>query len=279
MYNEIEEVAGMKLRVVEYDNLYEVEKTRREQKYYAGKHAKDTKWAGGTVPEFYKGCLSGDLWYAEQAEKFVNEFSNIAIKDYEATLEWNDQTGELDYEAATAGEEQYMYGPTIEQTDTAPVSIYVDAWTSAMIPTSDMRRRGIAVLALVQALSVYRPVNAYVVAGCRHMPTKSDVLQVCRVPTNPMDLPRAAFMLGSPMFFRQGLLPLVYEHAMTRAQCGVPLLQNGKWQGAEMGEWLAEKEGVHEALLLPYMMGREHQWGSDDAVLEWVKQQMKRYLE
>lgn len=275
-----EQVGGMSLLVARYNDLSDFVKVRRSQTYAQGGGSTENprKWAGGSLNDLYHGCENGEAKHAKEADKMTDEFSNVAIEDYEMTLEWNDQIGELDYEAAMAGEELFMYGPTIEKTDRSAVNVYVDQWTSCVIPASHMRRRGIAVLALTQALSVYRPVNVYIATGTGFLPTKMNLVQVIPVPTNPMDLARAAWMLASPVFFRQGQLPLVNQHARSNGYCGVPTLTNSSWQKTQLGSWLGEQDNVHDVVHLPYMMGSEKTWAADGAALEWVKAQMKKYM-
>ena len=268
-------VGRMNLKLVEYKDLTEFAKLRKSQQYHIKQN--DPRWAGGTAEDLYRGCERGDMNFASRAEKYVSKFANSAIEDYEMTLEWNEQNGELDYEAAMAGEELYMYGPTIEKTDRAAVNLYIDQWASCTIKPAVMMRRGVAVLALVQALGIYRPVNAYIATGTGYMPTKMNLVQVVRVPTNPMDLARAAWMLAAPMFFRQGQLPMVNAHAESSRSCGVPPLKDTRWQTENMGKWLAEREGVHDCIHLPLMMDSGI-WTSDEATLEWVKDNMKRML-
>jgi len=272
------DVGGMKLKLVEYDSLTEFAQVRKTQRSQTKEHDATPSWAGGSVKDLYSGCERGDPAFADKADELISHFSNSAIEDYEMALEWNDQNGELDYEAAMGGEELFMYGPTIEKTPTAPVNLYVDQWTSCTIPTEEMMRRGIAILALAQALSIYRPVNTYVATGTRHMPTKTNLVQVIKVPTNPMDTSRASWMLASPSFFRQGQLPLTFYHSRSNRSCGVPCLNNRDWQTTQLGKWLAEREGIEDCIHLPLMFHSESMWKSNETTLEWVKDNMKRML-
>ena len=279
MFTSIEQVGGMDLKLVYYEGLQDFSKVRHAQRLNTKQHDAQTRWAGGSVKDLFRGCERGDVSYAEKADKFVDEFANVAIQDYEVTLEWNDQNGELDYDLAMAGEEQYMYGPTVEKTDRSPVNLYVDQWTSCMIPTDQMVRRGVAILALAQSLSIYRPVNTYIATGTHHRPTHTDIVQVTRVPTNPMDISRASWMLASPAFFRQGQLPLTFYHSHSDRNCGVPPLSNSKWQATQLGKWLAERDGVQECLHLPLMYHSDDVWKSDKKTLEWVQYNLKRFMD
>ncbi len=272
----------MQVRVARYTDLSDLAKEVK-----AGKHAKKArgsgrdwyKWAGGSHDDFYRGCQRGDVKYAKRAEKYVDRFANLALKDYERTLDFNMQTGVLDYHAAMLGDPLCVYGPTIEETDRAPVQIYLDCWTSVMIPKEQMERRGIALLALVQALSVFRPVMLSVVTGTMHSPTRTNVIQIVPVPTAPMNLARASWMMASPMFFRVGLLDQAWNLAKSSASCGIPLLADSKWQQTQLGEWLAAKENVRDVVHLPFMMYSDNTWNNDASTLAWVKAQLARFVD
>lgn len=273
---------GMKLRVARYNDLADLAKEVRAGRYAEkarGSGKEWYKWAGGSHDDFYAGCKRGNVSYAKRAEKFVDRFTNLALKDYERTLDFNMQTGVLDYHAAMLGDPLCVYGPTIEETERAPVQIYLDCWTSVVIPKEQMERRGIALLALVQALSVFRPVMLSVVTGTMHSPTRTNVVQIVPVPTTPMDLARASWMMASPMFFRVGLLDQAWNLSKSSARCGIPLLSNSQWQETQLGNWLAAKENVRDVVHLPYMMYSDTTWGNSASTLAWVKKQLARFVE
>lgn len=266
----------MNARVAWYTGPSDLAKHQGENKY-DGARNNDSNWAGGTKQDFQNGCIKGDLAYARCAEKFVDQFANLAIQDYERVLGYNEKVGMVDIGSMYSGDPMCMYGPTIEETDTAPINVYIDTWTSFAIPTDQMERRGVAVLALVQALSVFRPVNVSLVTGTHHSPSRTNVIQVLALPTAPMDLARASWMLASPLFFRRGFLPMTWAIARDKRHCGIPMLSDSAWQEQELGNWLAAKSGVNEVVHLPYMMHKSSTWSTDAATLNWVKETVAKY--
>ena len=122
----------------------------------------------------------------------------MALSDYALDFDYNPVYGMLDYQAMLVGNPACMYGPTIVETDRSPINIYIDPWVSGNVRASVINARGVGILALVQALSVFRPVNAYILKGSRHRPARADTIQTLQVPTAPMDLARASFILCSP---------------------------------------------------------------------------------
>lgn len=248
----------------------------KHARYRAGDAPKD--WAGGTFEQYADWSAIGDPSYARKAEKYVDQFANLAIRDYTPTLEYNTQVGILDYHAAMAGDPACMFGPTVAESDQSPINVYVDAWTSAAVPARAMEMRGIAVLALALALSVFRPVRVKLVAGMKHTPTSTDAIVTIDVPTAPMDLSIASWMLGSPTMFRMGLLSSIWGIANSSAFCGIPPLSDSRWQRQDMGDWLAKRENVNDVVFLPMMYGGG-EWADEAKCLAWVKEQIARFVE
>lgn len=275
-----EKAGGMDLTVAYMSGTRELSAVTERSQFAAAYHKRvgdDTKWAGGTEAQYHDKSRNGDVSFARRAEKYVDDYANLAIKDYERILDYNLISGQLDYQAAMGGDPMCMYGQSIVETDTAPVHIYIDMWTSSTVPAKAMEMRGIAVLALTLSLSAYRPVMTKIVTGLQYTPTHTNSIQVITVPTTPMDLSVASWMLGSPMMFRRGIMPMACHLGNSTRHCGLPRLSNSGWQSKEMGKWLAEKEGVRDVLFLPQMFGAG-EWLSHDFIKQWMHNQMKRFL-
>lgn len=262
------------LELAQFDNVQDlsryVKNAKRKERFV------DAKWAGGTMAEYHKRSYDGDDKYMNRADQFVEQFSNIALSDYDVDLDYNTQYGVLDYQAAMIGDPACLFGPTMMETERAPVNIYVDTWTSCTIATSAMTMRGVAVLALVRALSVFRPVIVKVTSGMHHRPSRKNIIMTMPIPTAPMDISIASWALGSPQSFRCGFLGAVYEVADDGRSCGIPRLDDVTWQSREMGNWLAARDGVNDVVHLPFMMDNG-QWRSEDYCLRWVQSQLARF--
>jgi hypothetical protein len=274
-----EDVANMRnVRVAYYKNTVDLARECDRSVAAQGYHKRNTntKWAGGSYAAFQEKSVKGDVQYARRAEKLVDKFANLAIKDYARVLDYNLISGQLDYQAAMSGDPLCMYGQTIEETDTAPVHIYVDAWTSWNVSPRAMEMRGVAVLALTLALSMHRPVLTKVVTGLKHRPSGVNSIQVIDVPTTPMDLSMASWMMASPMFFRHGIMSMAHGLAEDKRECGLPTLDNMGWQKNGMAKWLAAREGVREVVFLPLMMG-DRVWEDEAYVEAWVKGKIAKF--
>lgn len=237
------------------------------------------RWAGGDENTALRGCRGEDATYADRADKFVTQFGNVAIQDVAVDMEFNVEQGELDIGAWQQGEPDHLYGPALTKTDRAPIAITVDQWIWAGCKPATIERRGVSVMALAQALSIYRPVMLYVVLGNRHTPSKTNAVQVIPAPSNPMDTARCAFMLAAPPFVRAGMMPMLHQIAQSSAFCGIPDLSAGTdWQTTQLGKWLAPRLGVEEGNVvhLPMMLTNQ-EFGNDASAQAWVKRNVEKY--
>lgn len=87
------------------------------------------------------------------------------------------------------------------KSDTAPLTIAVNVASSAMTSSSDLEKRGIAIAALVQKLSLLRPVRL-VLVGLAQCSRSKPVAFACDFPTRPLDAYRLAWLLSSQGFAR-----------------------------------------------------------------------------
>lgn len=237
------------------------------------------RWAGGTEDDVQRGCRGETLTYAERADKYVTQFGNVAVQDHAIDMEFNVEQGELDVGAWLSGEPEHLYGPTYTKTDRAPVAITVDQWIWRGCSNATIERRGVAAMALAQALTMYRPVMLYVVLANRHVPSNTNAVQVIPAPSNPMDTARCAYMLAAPPFVRAGMMPMLHQIAKSPAPCGIPYVRPGfNWQSTQLGEWLAPRLGVEQdnIIHLPMMLD-DQEFGSDASAQAWVKRHVERY--
>lgn len=87
------------------------------------------------------------------------------------------------------------------KTDNAPLTIAVNVASSGMTSARDLEKRGIAIAALVQKVSVSRPVKLSLV-GAAQCYGSSSVAWSCDFPTRPLDAYRLAWLLSNQAFAR-----------------------------------------------------------------------------
>lgn len=273
--------------VAEYEGIDDLGRTLKNapahlRDRFISPNGHEVNWAGGSTDDVIRKCESGDMRYVKRSEKLVDRISNVAIEGTSIQLEYNPVYGMLDQAAMDAGNPMCMYGATMTTDDRSPVMVYVDNWISSTIPNDRIVRRGVAVLALVQALSVYRPVFAkFVAASGATFDRHNDNIQIIPVPTYPMDLSRAAWMLASPEFTRAGVYSL---SNLVHDQVGMdfgPIMAGGRgkvWQKTQLGKWAAARDGVTDHVFLPMMMDKRDtsDWKNDETALKWVQKHVKR---
>lgn len=271
-----------KVTFAQYASVNDFATQLGKSKFAAGYDRRnDYGWAGGSVADTLRDCERGDEQYAREAEKWIDRFSNVALEQYALDLEHNTQFGMVDVGAWMAGEPEHLCGPTFTPTDRAPIAITMDQWIWCGIKTRTIKRRGVAAMALLQALSLFRPVMLYVVLANRHVPSRTDCIQVIPAPTTPMDTSRTGVMVAAPRFVRSGMMPMLHEHAKSDAPCSIPALQAGLgWQTHKLARWLAPRLGVDDdnIIHLPAMQSPQ-EFGNDRDAQAWVTKWVKHYAD
>lgn len=168
-----------------------------------------------------------------------------------------------------ANSPECMRHKTQVPTDVAPVSVYVSTTCSGSIEDDVMLARGVAILALIMKLQAIRPIDLYMLAET-HGQTDGEFLQVIHIPTQPLNISVAAFVLGRVGWARH----LTYSVARMLDKF------NGCWpRNYAMGDsaWVSH---VRETLnMQPHdlYIGAAREW--DDMVtkpVEWVNGWVKK---
>lgn len=92
------------------------------------------------------------------------------------------------------------------ETNTSPVTIYVDMFVSSSISADDLQKKGIAIIALVCKLQEIRPIELVIVSANRNKLDTGDVAVACKLETNPISLAHLLVILGNPGFVRTVVL-------------------------------------------------------------------------
>jgi hypothetical protein len=161
----------------------------------------------------------------------------------------------------------------------APVTIFMDLTSSAMIAASDLLARGTAILALARALVEHRAVELWggvalgERASSRHGGRDWASTVAWRIDTAPLDLARAAFLLAHPAVARgigYGLGPPCANHATW----------NGSWPFGDHTAHVSSQSarlrnalGASELLVIPPI------YGLDPLVrdpLGWITRELHR---
>ena len=158
----------------------------------------------------------------------------------------------------------------------APVTIFMDLTSSAMISARDLLARGTAILALARALVEHRAVELWggiaLGEGTWHGKAWSSTV-AWRIDTAPLDLARAAFLLAHPAVARgigYGLGPSCAQHASW----------SGSWAFGDHGLHVSSQAtrlrnalGASELLVIPPIYGLDP---LVRAPLDWITRELHR---
>jgi len=242
----------------------------------------EREWfGGGSMLDHLNRSITGDDSNVAAAEALISQFGNVIVTPM--MQEHADVCGCYPVvPEVLAGEPECMRIPTLTECETAPLRIIVDLTTSGGITEKQIRERGIAVLALVLALSAVRAVSLEVCAaldGKATSASKKDQFSLCavRLNTAPLDLSTACYILTSPGYHR-AILYRVLEAAY-KANGGWPKLEGVQYGHAHAPEAVKRltaylADGDEEVLFLPALS--MYSDGKDDPGA-WVKRMYDRY--
>lgn len=157
-----------------------------------------------------------------------------------------------------------------------PVAIFVDVTVSAGVDGPTIARRGAATLALVRALQATRPVTLIVTMGMRQKGV--DMISLTEIDTAPLDLARAAWVLGSQEYLRRIGFALS-DHACDNAGSGGNNIrwafQDHSWQLESLPGWAADRAGASDYVAVPgVFVGTT--FNSDDNAADWVVEMVEK---
>lgn len=193
-------------------------------RYHNGPNSERSPWLGGSsFNEARARVLTGDLSAVAESEAMLSALEAQCEMPSASRAFVADIVGACpNVPAYIAGQPLSMRRRARTTDDCAPLTIVVDLASSGGIGADTVKKRGVAVLALVRAISARRPIELW--AGCSLDAVNPETGSGCdgshvyfRIDTAPLDLARAAFLLTHPAVPRA----LVYAYA--RAKFKAPL--------------------------------------------------------
>lgn len=161
----------------------------------------------------------------------------------------------------------------------APVTIFMDLTSSAMVSASDLLKRGTAILALARVLTEHRAVELWggIALGDSSGWSGANVAWsstlAWRIDTAPLDLARAAFLLSHPAMARgigYGLAPACAGHKSW----------GGNWPwGAQQLHVQTQQERMRNAMGAAEMLVIPPIYGTDPLVKDpegWITRELAR---
>lgn len=209
-------------------------------------------WKTEEFQKSFAKAISGDDSLVPEAEAIMAEVS--AYLPTPDRVPVDDVAGGYPNVAAfLAGDPMCMRRRAYDATASAPVAFYFGISPNAHVSREQIKKYGICVLALVWAVSMSRPVTLHTIEfsspgdSQKHKKNNNEVITVCRIATDPLDLASACHVLTSDTYARN-----VCFQAATAA-------------GGNGG---AYPSGYSAAVTSPYMVGlRQRLEIEDEAII------------
>jgi len=172
----------------------------------ASSHRGGTSWEGRESYEQSKR-LTAAGWpdVVPEAESLITEIEHSGLMTRGRPRMALDMVGFVPcVPAYIAGAPESMFATdtSTQLSDISPMTLYVDACGSGAISAEKLKARGVALMALVLALSERRPVDLVIYAGMGNRGNGSAVFPVIRIESRPLDVSAAAYALSSAGFLR-----------------------------------------------------------------------------
>ena len=147
-------------------------------------------------------CHTGDNDYVAASDALLAKYETVALETMRPQWENVMAGSRANVQAYIAGHPQAMQLRKRLPNAGSPIAIIVDISQSGTINLGQIRKRGIAILALTRALSARRPVELWIgsVFQChrQHWATA-----IARIDTAPLDLASAAYTMCSASYTRR----------------------------------------------------------------------------
>lgn len=166
--------------------------------------------------EAKKTLCSGTSKYVQSAQDLISKMADENVFSLVRPELVTQMVGFLpNVPAYLSGQPETMYNivQTENESNTTPISIYVETLISAGLSHSQIIARGTAIMAFALAMNNIRPTFIYTVCISRPYKSKHNSGIVCAIPARPLDVERAAFMLCDPAYSRRLAFQAMADHA------------------------------------------------------------------
>jgi hypothetical protein len=260
------------LKTVAADNAAVVQK---------GINSFGSDWSGASYQEFERKIVVGDNDLVRESDDFLRQIED-QVPMSRGWRNVDDVVGAVpNIPAFLAGHPQCMRRRERTMRDNAPLAIYMDLTSSAMISARDVQRRGVTLLALVRQLVEHRPVELWVGIslgkgwsrsyGSGNSPASGTV--AWKIDTAPLDLARAAFYISATVMAR-GFGYNISNHRQNTGG-GWPL-DSHDLHCRTAKERLGAVFTGQEMLYIPPIIGYDELVSKP---VEWIKRTMASYVQ
>lgn len=228
-------------------------------------------WFGSNYSEFERAVTVGDNSLVKESDDFLKQIED-QVPISRGWKNVDDVVGALpNIPAYLSGHPQCMRRRQRTMKDNAPLVIYMDLTTSAMISARDVRKRGVTLLALVRQLVEHRSVELWVGSSLGRYGGGSGTV-MWRIDTAPLDLARAAFYISATVMARG------FGYSICNAEletAGTWPFNNFELHKATAKERLGAVFPGQEILYVPPIIGFDELVNKPVA---WIKRTMAQYV-
>lgn len=224
-------------------------------------HASTPDWAGADYPTALARAAHGDMARVAPSDRMLGQIERLLdLSTLKAQIVPAVAGGVPCVPAYLAGHPMAMRTRRKMHHDRGEMVLAVNGWTPEGVGLDVIARRGAAVLALARAASMVRPVRivSFAVSGDRD----DAFAYTLPLDSAPIDLARAAWVLGAPEFTRQ-LRLAVQAATIPHGTTGRPDTQTRRF--------LCDMLGIDDAALViaPGVIG-DDSLADDDAAVTWI---------
>src|SRR4029079_19182184 len=161
---------------------------------------KGGSWYGDSSEALVRKATTGDNSLVAESERFLTSIED-QVPMSKGWRNVDDVVGAIpNVPAFLAGHPQHMRRRERAARDNAPITIYMDLTSSAMIDAKQLQKRGIVLLALARLLVEHRPVELWVGTSKARQGCSGTV--AWRIDTAPLDLSRSSYHIGAAAMAR-----------------------------------------------------------------------------
>ena len=174
-------------------------------------------WYGETREGFERHVRLGDESLVEESDKFLSRIEDL-VPQSRGWRTIDDVAGSVpNVPALLAGHPLAMRRRQRVDRDNSPLAIYMDLTSSGGIGSSDVQRRGVALLALTRLLVSHRAVTLWVGASLGKYGVSGTV--AWQIDTAPLDLARSSYHVAATSMSR------LFGYTLNRSVLGT----GGSW--------------------------------------------------
>lgn len=193
-----------------------VEYLNRVPDYYSwSKNSRDTDFHGMPWDHALNTLTNGSDTYLDRSQALIDKMADQNVfASHQPQIEAGMVGFMANVPAALAGQPYDMWNivNSEEQSITTPINVYVETLVSDGVSQDQLIQRGVCILAFVLAMNNIRPVELYTICIGKPGDVNTSGGIVCRVPSKPLDLQRACFMLCDPAYYRRLAFAAMAEH-------------------------------------------------------------------